>query len=122
SFDQARITEMIKQLRLKKWAARRQTHAVFAGLQQGANSYVIAADGDRGTDQRDLLTATAARRGVPLLLQSMDGLKKAGHDAAKLAKATPASLAGALDGKSSETILIGQLTWNDRKLGWDGRW
>jgi hypothetical protein len=121
-FDPAKIADTLKQLGLKPWAAPRPTLAVFAGLQQGTNSYVIAADGDRGIDQRDSLATTAAKRGMPLLLPSMDGMKKAGVDAAKLAKATHASLAGALDGKGRETMLIGQLTWSDRKLGWDARW
>jgi hypothetical protein len=121
-FDPAKITDTLKQLGLRPWAAPRPTLAVFAGLQQGTNSYLIAADGDRGTDQRDSLVMTAAKRGVPLLLPSMDGLKKAGLDAAKLTKATPASLAGALEGKGADTLLIGQLTWNDRKLGWDAQW
>ena len=121
-FDPAKIADTLKQLGLKPWVAPRPTLAVFAGLQQGTNSYVIAADGDRGTDQRDSLQTIAAKRGVPLLLPSMDGLKKAGVDAAKLGKAAPVSLAGALEGKGSETILIGQLSWNDRKLGWDAQW
>jgi len=121
-FDPAKIADTLKQLGLKPWPAPRPTLAVFARLQQGAASYVIAADGDRGVDQRDSLTTIAAKRGVPVVLTSTDALKKSGIDATKLAKATPASLAGALDGKSSETMLIGQLTWNDRKLGWDARW
>jgi len=121
-FDPVKIADALKQLGHKVWAAPRPTLAVFAGLQQGANSYVIAADGDRGTDQRDSLLAIAARRGVPVVLPSIDALKKTAVDGPKLAKATPASLAGALEGKSSDTMLIGQLKWNERKLGWDAQW
>lgn len=121
-FDPAKIADTLKQLGLKPWAAPRPTLAVFAGLQQGTNSYVIAADGDRGTDQRDSLLAIAAKRGMPVLLPSTDALKKTGVDPAKLAKATPASLASALEGRSSDTMLIGQLSWNERKLGWDAQW
>jgi hypothetical protein len=65
---------------------------------------------------------TAAKRGVPLLLPSTDGLKKSGVDASKLANATPASLAGAIEGNTSGAMLIGQLRWNERKLGWDAQW
>jgi len=121
-FDPAKIADVLKQLGLKPWAAPRPTLAVFAGLRQGTNGYIITSDSDRGADQRDSLATTAARRGVPLLLPSTDGLKKAGLDAAKLGKAAPASLVGALEGKGSEAMLIGQLTWNDRKLGWDAHW
>ena len=96
--------------------------AVFAGLQQGTNSYIIAADGDRGTDQRDSLADDRGQARRAVVLPSMDDLAKSGIDAAKLAKATPASLAGVVDGKSSEAMLIGQLAWNDRKLGWDAQW
>jgi hypothetical protein len=121
-FDAAKIADALKQLGLKPWDGPRPTLAVFAGLQQGANSYVIAADGDRGADQRDSLLTTAAKRGVPVVLPSADALKEAGVDAAKLAKAMPASLAGVLEGKTTDTVLIGQLTWNDRRLGWDAQW
>jgi uncharacterized protein len=121
-FDPAKIADALKQLGLRPWAAPRPTLAVFAGLQQGTNSYVIAADGDRGMDQRDSLLTTAAKRGVPVMLPSADALNKAGVDATRLAKATPASLASALESKSSDVMLIGQLTWNERKLGWDAQW
>jgi uncharacterized protein len=121
-FDPAKIADTLNQLGLKPWAAPRPTLAVFAGLQQGASSYVLAADGDRGTDQRDSLLTIAARRGVPVMLPSADALKKAGVDAAKLAKATPASLAGVVESKSSDSMLIGQLNWNERKLGWEAQW
>ena len=121
-FDPAKTADTLKQLGLKPWPAPRPTLAVFAGLKQGLNSYVIAADGDRGADQRASLTTTAAKRGVPVVLPSTDALRRSGADAEKLARATPASLAGAPDSRSSDAILIGHLSWNDRKLVWDARW
>jgi hypothetical protein len=91
-------------------------------LQQGANSYVVAADGDRGTDQRDSLLSTAAKRGVPVVLPAAGDLAKSRIEAAKLAKAEPSSLANVVTGKGSEAVLIGQLAWNDRKLDWSAQW
>jgi uncharacterized protein len=120
-FDPAQIADVLKQLGVKPWLAHRPVVAVFAGLQQGTNNFVIAADGDRGTDQRDSLLSTAARRGVPVVLPGTSDLAKSGIDAAKLAKAEPSSLASVISGKS-EAVLIGQLAWNDRKLDWSAQW
>ena len=121
-FDPARIADVLKSLGLKPWDAHRPVIAVFAGIQQGTNSFVVAADGDRGTDQRDSLVSTASKRGVPIVLPATNNLTKAGIDAAKLAKAEPSSLASVVAGKSSEAMLIGQLAWNDRKLDWSAQW
>ena len=121
-FDPTKIADVLKQLGVKPWLAHRPVIAVFAGLQQGANGYVIAADGDRGSDQRDSLQGTATRRGVPIVLPAANDLAKSGLDAAKLTKAEPSSLAGLVAGKGSEATLIGQLAWNDRKLDWSAQW
>ena len=121
-FDPAKIADVLKQIGVRPWTAHRPVIAVFAGLQQGANSYVIAADGDRGSDQRDSLQGTAAKRGIPIVLPAANDLAKSGIDAAKLPKAEPSSLAGLVAGKGSEAILIGQLAWNDRKLDWSAQW
>jgi uncharacterized protein len=121
-FDPSRIADVLKQLGVKPWTAQRSVITVFAGLQQGSNSFVIAADGDRGTDQRDSLLSTAAKRGVPIVLPATGDLAKSGIDAAKLARAEPSSLASVVAGKTSEAVLIGQLAWNDRKLDWGAQW
>lgn len=121
-FDPAKIADVLNQLGVRPWLAHRPVVAVFAGLQQGANSYVVAADGDRGTDQRDSLLSTAAKRGVPVVLPATGDLAKAGIEAAKLATAARSSLASVVAGKTSEAVLIGQLAWNDRKLDWSAQW
>ncbi len=121
-FDPQRIADVLKQLGVKPWTLHRPVIAVLAGLQQGANSYVVAADGDHGTDQRDSLLSTAAKRGVPVVLPTAGDLAKSRIEAAKLAKAEPSSLASVIVGKTTEAVLIGQLAWNDRKLDWSARW
>jgi hypothetical protein len=121
-FDPAKIADVLKQLGVKPWAGKRPMIAVFAGLQQGNTSYVIAADGDRGSDQRDSLQAIAAKRGVPIVLPATADLAKSGIDGAKLAKAEPASLASLVADKGSEAVLVGQLVWNDHKLDWSAQW
>ncbi len=121
-FDPAKIADVLKRLGVKPWLGHRPVIAVFAGLQQGSNSYVIAADGERGSDQRDSLLTTASKRGVEIVLPSTADLTKSSIDAAKLANAAPATLASSISGKSSEGVLIGQLAWNDKKLDWSARW
>jgi hypothetical protein len=121
-FDPQKIADVLKQLGVKPWLAHRPVVAVLAGLQQSANSFVIAADGDRGSDQRDSLLSTAAKRGVPVVLPATGDLAKSGIEAAKLAKADPATLASAISGKGSDAVLVGQLAWNDHKLDWSAQW
>jgi uncharacterized protein len=121
-FDPAKIADVLKQLGVKPWLGHRPVIAVFAGLQQGSNNYIIAADGERGMDQRDSLVTTAAKRGVDIVLPATGDLTKSGIDAEKLAKAAPATLASAISGKSSEAVLIGQLAWNEKKLDWSAQW
>ena len=77
-FDPGKIADVLKQLGVKPWLGHRPVIAVFAGLQQGGNSFVIAADGDRGTDQRDSLVTTAAKRGVEIVLPATGDLTKSG--------------------------------------------
>ena len=121
-FDPAKIADILKQLGVKPWLGHRPVIAVFAGLQQGSNNYIIAADGDRGMDQRDSLMTTAEKRGVDIVLPATGDLTKSGIDAEKLAKVAPATLESAVSGKSSEAVLIGQLAWNEKKLDWSAQW
>jgi len=121
-FDPMKIAGVLKQLGMKPWDGHRPVIAVFAGLQQGANRFIIATDGERGSDQRDSLQTTAAKRGVPIVLPAMGDLAKSGFDAGKLASAEPSSLASIVAGKGSEAVLVGQLAWNDRKLDWSAQW
>ena len=121
-FDPAKIADVLKQLGVKPWLGHRPVIAVFAALQQGGDNYVVAAYGDRGTDQRDSLMTTAEKRGVDIVLPATGDLTKSAIDPTKLAKAAPATLAGAISGKSSEGMLIGQLAWNEKKLNWSAEW
>jgi uncharacterized protein len=121
-FDPAKIADVLKKLGIKPWLGHRPIIAVFAGMQQGGNNYVIAEDGDRGSDQRDSLVTTAEKRGVDIVLPATADLAKAGIDAQRLAKAAPATLASSISGKSSEGVLIGQLAWNEKKLDWSAQW
>jgi uncharacterized protein len=121
-FDPNKIADVLKALGLKPWATHRPVVAVFAGLKQGVNNFIVAADGERGTDQRDSLQTTAARRGVPIVLPATSDLAKSGIDAMTIAKTEPSSLASAIAGKNIEVVLIGQLMWNDRKLDWSAQW
>ncbi len=121
-FDPEKIAGILKQLGIKPWLGHRPVIAVFAGLQQGGNNYVIAADGDRGSDQRDSLITTAEKRGLDIVLPATADLAKSAIDATNLAKAAPATLANSINGKNSEGVLIGQLAWNDKKLDWSAQW
>ena len=121
-FDPQKIADVLKQLGVKPWLGHRPVIAVFAALQQGSYNYVIAADGDRGSDQRDSLKTTAEKRGVDIVLPTTSALTKSGIDLKKLAKAAPATLASTVSGKGSEAVLVGQLAWNEKKLDWSAQW
>src|SRR6478672_2959913 len=67
-FDEKKIDDLLKTLRLKPWLSHRPILAVFVEVQQGPKKYVVTADTDQSALQREALFAAAARRGMSIVL------------------------------------------------------
>ena len=65
TFDKAKIDAALKSLGLEPWTAPRPRIVLFVAVTNGERSFMLAADGERGTDMRESLGAAAFRVNVP---------------------------------------------------------
>ncbi|MBN8988440.1 MAG: DUF2066 domain-containing protein [Rhizobiales bacterium] len=121
-FDEAKVGGILKALALKPWLSPRPRLAVFVEMKQGPKNFIVTADGAQSDLQRDALLAAADRRGMDIVLPSAAALTKASLDGAEL-KAVPFStLASVAAEQGGEVALVGELVWDERKLGWATQW
>ena len=121
-FEEGKIGDILKQLALKPWLSPRPRLTVFVEMKQGPKNFVVTADGTQSDLQRDALLAAADRRGMDIVLPSTAALAKSNLNGVDL-KAVPSSiLASVAAEQGGEVALVGQLVWDDRKLGWATQW
>lgn len=121
-FEEKKIDDLLKAFALKPWPSPRPRLAVFVEMKQGAKNYIVTTDGTQSDLQRDALLAAADRRGMDIVLPSTAALTKSNLNGVELKtvpSSTPAPVAAEQGG---EVALVGQLVWDDRKLGWTTQW
>jgi hypothetical protein len=121
-FEESRIDDILRALRLKPWLSHRPRLAVFVEMEQGPRNYIVTADGTRSDLQRDALLAAADRRGMAIVLPSMAALAKSNISGAELRAAPLPALAPVAAELAGEVVLVGRLVWDDRELGWATQW
>ncbi|MGH6712132.1 MAG: DUF2066 domain-containing protein [Bradyrhizobium sp.] len=121
-FDEEKIGDILKALALKPWLARRPRLAVFVEMKQGPKNFIVTSDGTQSDLQRDALLAAAGRRGMDIVLPSAAAVEKSNLNGAELKTASSSTLATVAAELGGEVALVGQLVWDDRKLGWATRW
>ncbi|XIA64991.1 DUF2066 domain-containing protein [Bradyrhizobium sp. TZ2] len=121
-FEERKIDDILKTLRLKPWLSRRPLLAVFVEMEQGPRNYIVTADGSQSDLQRDSLLAAADRRGMGIVLPSAQVLAKSNLNGVGLKTAPPSTLAAVAAEQGGEVALVGHLVWDDRKLGWATQW
>jgi hypothetical protein len=121
-FDEGKIGAVLKALALKPWLAHRPRLAVFVEMKQGPKNFIVTTDGIQSDLQRDALLAAADRRGMDIVLPSAAALAKSNLDGAELKKVPSSTLASAVAEQGAEVTVVGQLVWDDRKLGWATQW
>jgi hypothetical protein len=121
-FDEKKIDDLLKVLRLKPWLSHRPILAVLVEMQQGPKKYMVTADADQTAIQRESLLAAAARRGMSVVLPSVAALVKSGIKAAELTAMPSSTLASRAAEQGGEVALVGRLVWDDRELGWATQW
>jgi uncharacterized protein len=122
TFDPAGIDAALAKLGRKPWTAARPRVAVFLSVQQGTVSYVLTADGSRGTGMREALAEAADRVGLPALVPSEAALARSGLRTGSLSAADRRSLAAAAEAAGGDIGLAGRLVWSERALGWVVDW
>jgi len=121
-FEEKKIDDVLKALGLKPWRAHRPRLAVFVEMKQAAKSFIVTSDGKQSDLQRDALLAAADRRGMSIVLPSEAMLAQSNLGSAELKSAPSSTLVPVTADQGGEVALIGQLVWDDRKLGWVSQW
>ena len=121
-FEKSKIDDILKSLALKRWLSHRPRLAVFVEMKQGPKNYLVTSDGTQSDLQRDALLAAADRRGMDIVLPSAAALAKSNLNGADLKTVPSSTLASVAAEQGGEVALVGQLVWDDRKLGWATQW
>jgi hypothetical protein len=121
-FEERKIDDILRALGLKPWLSHRPRLAVLVGMEQGPKNYIITADGAQSELQRDSLLATADRRGMDIVVPSAAALTKSGLNGPELKTVRSSTLAPVAAEQGGEVALVGQLVWDDQKLGWATQW
>ncbi len=121
-FEKSKIDGVLSTLGLKPWLSQRPRLAVFVAMENGAKNFVITTDEAQSELQRDALLAAADRRGMSIVLSGAAALAKSNLDGARLRTVPSQTLAALAAEQGAELALVGQLVWDDRKLGWATQW
>jgi hypothetical protein len=121
-FDEKKIDDLLKALRLKPWLSHRPILAVFVEMQQRPKKYMVTADADQAALQRESLLAAAAKRGMTVVLPSAAALAESSINGAEFGTTTSSTLGSVAAQQGAEVVLIGRLVWVDRELGWATQW
>jgi uncharacterized protein len=121
-FDEKKIDDLLRALRLKPWLSHRPILAVFVEMQQGPKKYLVTADTDQSALQREALFAAAARRGMSIVLPGAAALAESSINGAEFGTTRSSALGSVAARQGGEVVLIGRLVWVDRELGWATQW
>ena len=121
-FDEKKIDDLLKTLRLKPWLSHRPVLAVFVEMQQGPKKYLVTADTDQSALQREALFAAAARRGMTIVLPGAAALAESSINGAEFGTTRSSAFGSVAARQGGEVVLIGRLVWVDRELGWATQW
>ncbi len=121
-FEKSKIDGLLRALGLKPWLSQRPRLAVFVAMENGPKNFVITTDETQSELQRDALLAAADKRGMSIVLSGAASLEKSNLDGARLKTVPSQTLAALAAEQGAELALVGQLVWDDRKLGWATQW
>ena len=122
TFEPAKIDAALQSLGRKPWTGKRPRVAMFLIVNNGAVTYKLAADGERGADQREALAAAGTQVGVPVLVPNNAAWSETGLAEAALPGADLTRFEAATKSSGADVALAGRLTWNDKALGWVAEW
>lgn len=122
TFEPAKIDAALKSLGRKPWAGPRPRVAMLLVVNNGVVGYVLAADGERGQDQREALAAAANQVGLAVVVPTRAALAEAGLTERTLPSAEPAQLDGVAKTAGADVALAGRLIWSDAARGWVAEW
>jgi uncharacterized protein len=123
SFDPAGVDAALSTLGRKPWTAERPRLVVLLSVRQGAASYMLAADGSRGSVMQEALAESAERVGLRALVPTEGALAAlAGSKSATWPPADRRILDAATKTSGGDVALAGRLVWSEAALGWVAEW
>jgi hypothetical protein len=121
-FDPAKIDAELAKLGRRPWTATRPRLVVYIGVDNGAATYMLASNGERGADQREALAAAARQVAIPITVPNEAGLASANATYQTLTAIDPATLDAAAKSAGGDQALVGRLMWSDQARGWIAEW
>jgi hypothetical protein len=121
-FDPAKIDGIVRSRGRTPWTGERPRVAAFVAVDFEEVEYVLAADGNRGRDQRESLLAAAWTFGIPAVIPTQQLLAASGVTFENLGSAEPGRLETAAKTAGGDVGLVGTLTWSPEALGWVADW
>jgi hypothetical protein len=127
-FKSEAVDDELRSLGLSRWGSDRPMLAVWLGIRTAVGAYILTSGGEDGYGQRAVLTETAERRGVPILLPDAGAHAAVTFDDIgseklhKLEDASPmadALLSGVLSiTETGYWTMIWRLDWKGRTRTW----
>jgi len=121
-FHQGKVDRLLHELKRQPWLASRPEVTVLLVVHFDDNTYVLTADEEQGTDQRDAFIATAWQAGVRLALPLAEGLQSAGLDPGKLFPTAEVRVNDLRQRLRLDHLLVGSISWKGGMRGWKAEW
>ncbi|QFU15767.1 DUF2066 domain-containing protein [Microvirga thermotolerans] len=121
-FDPPKIDAFLESLGRKPWDGNRPVLAVLLAVRIGGNDYVLAADAERGRDQRDAFAAASRRIGVPVVIPAEAVLAEGSVTAAALRGHGPSDPDAVARAAGADHPLVGTMDFSDADHGWVVTW
>jgi hypothetical protein len=121
-FHKGKVDRLLHALKRQPWLALRPEVPVLLVVHFDDHSYVLTADEEQGTDQRDALIATAWQAGVPFALPLAEGLQSPGLDPGKLFPSAGVRVNDLRQRFRLDHLLVGRISWKDGMAGWKAEW
>lgn len=117
-----KIADALAALDHKAWYEDRPRLLLLIGVELGPSRFIIADAGEPGSVQRQALTTSARRYGVPITFPTRALLEASGLTADALKSPDPKTLEPLLKQAGADRLFAGHMMFSDRALGWIARW
>jgi hypothetical protein len=121
-FDPRKIDGVLRELKREPWTGTRPRLAVLLAVEFDEVTYLLAANGDRGRDQRESLAAAAWKYGLPIVLPTVQALAASGLTVGNLESADDDKVKSISKAAGGDAEIVGRLTWSREALGWIAEW
>jgi hypothetical protein len=117
-FDREKFDEAMATAGIDKWQGKRPTVAVWLGIREVRNRYILARDGEKGYGQREVLKEASKRRAIPIILPEEDQEAVTYKD---LTRHNWSAIRQASRALGTNAVLYGTLEF-DGDAHWDCEW